>query len=35
MKSKYVFTKQIKEMDKIYFNTLKITLVKYGVIWFP
>ena len=35
MKTKYVFTKQIKEMAKICFNTLKIVKVKYGEIWFP
>ena len=35
MKSKFVFTKQIKEMAKICFNTLKIIVVKYGEIWFP
>ena len=35
MKSKYVFTQQIKEMVKICFNTLKIIVVKYGEIWFP
>ena len=35
MKSKFVFTKQIKEMTKICFNTLKIIVVKYGEIWFP
>ena len=34
MKSKYVFTQQIKEMAKICFNTLKIIVVKYGEIWF-
>ena len=30
MKSKFVFTKQIKEMAKICLNTLKIIVVKYG-----
>ena len=35
MKSKYVFTQQIKEMAKIFFSTLKIIVVKYGEIWFP
>ena len=35
MKSKYVFTQQIKEMAKICFNMLKIIVVKYGEIWFP
>ena len=35
MKSKCVFTKQIKEMAKICFNTLKIIVVKHGEIWFP
>ena len=35
VKSKYVFTQQIKEMTKICFNTLKIIVVKYGEIWFP
>ena len=35
MKSKYVFTQQIKEMAKICFNTLQIIVVKYCKIWFP
>ena len=35
MKSKFVFTKQIKEMAKICFNMLEIIVVKYGEIWFP
>ena len=33
MKSNYIFTRQIKEMAKICFNTLKIIVVKYGEIW--
>ena len=35
MKSKFVFTKQIKEMAKICLNTFKIIVAKYGEIWFP
>ena len=35
MKSKYIFTQQIKEMVKVCFNMLKLIVVKYGEIWFP